>query len=53
MLLLVDATDDGANVLRQVGVHPIEMYSDERIATFLEDRITPAQTAMLNKALKK
>jgi bifunctional DNA-binding transcriptional regulator/antitoxin component of YhaV-PrlF toxin-antitoxin module len=52
--LLVDATDDGAIILRQAGVYPIEIYSDERIASFLaEDRMTPAQTAMLNKALKK
>ena len=52
--LLVDATDDGAIILRQVGVYPIEIYSDERIAAFLEeDKMTPEQTAMLNKALKK
>ena len=54
MPLLVDATDDGAIILRQAGVYPIEIYSDERIASFLEeDRITPEQTAMLNKTLKK
>ena len=52
--LLVDATDDGAIVLRQADVYPMEIYSDERIASFLEeDRMTPEQTAMLNKALKK
>jgi len=52
--LLVDATDDGAIILRQAGVYPIEIYSDERIAAFLEeDKMTPEQTAMLNKALKK
>jgi len=52
--LLVDATDDGAIVLRQAGVYPIEIYSNERIASFMEeDRMTPEQTAMLNKALKK
>ena len=44
----------GAIVLRQAGVYPIEIYSDERIASFLvEDRMTPEQSAMLNKALKK
>jgi bifunctional DNA-binding transcriptional regulator/antitoxin component of YhaV-PrlF toxin-antitoxin module len=54
MPLLVDATDDGAIILRQVGVYPIEIYSDERIASFLEeDRMTPEQTVMLNKTLKK
>ena len=52
--LLVDATDDGAIVLRQAGVYPLEIYSDERIASFLaEDRMTPEQAAMLNKGLKK
>ncbi len=52
--LLVDATDDGAIVLRQAGVYPIEIYSDERIASFLEeDKMTPEQAATLKKALKK
>lgn len=52
--LLVDATDDGAIVLRQAGVYPIEMYSDDRITSFLaEDRMTPEQTAMLENSLKK
>jgi len=52
--LLVDTTDDGAIVLRQVGVYPIEIYSDERIASFLEeDRMTPEQSALLNRTLKK
>ena len=52
--LLVDATDDGAIVLRQAGVYPIEIYSDERITSFMEeDRMTPEQAVMLNKALKK
>jgi len=52
--LLVDITEDGAIVLRQAGVYPIEIYSDERIASFLEeDSMTPEQTAMLNNALKK
>jgi len=51
--LLVDATDDGAIVLRQAGVYPIEIYSDERIAAFLEeDKMTPEQAVMLNNALK-
>jgi AbrB family looped-hinge helix DNA binding protein len=52
--LMVDVTDDGAIVLRQVGVYPIEIYSDERIASFLEeDRMTPAQAAMIDSALQK
>jgi hypothetical protein len=41
-------------ILQQADIYPIEIYSDERIASFLEeDRMTPDQTAMLNKALKK
>ncbi|MFH1081546.1 MAG: AbrB/MazE/SpoVT family DNA-binding domain-containing protein [Pseudomonadota bacterium] len=52
--LLVDTMGDGAIVLRQVGVYPIEIYSDERIASFLEeDRMTPEQAAILDEALKK
>jgi bifunctional DNA-binding transcriptional regulator/antitoxin component of YhaV-PrlF toxin-antitoxin module len=52
--LLADATDDGAIVLRQAGVYPIESYSNQRVASFLEeDRMTPEQAAMLSKALKK
>jgi bifunctional DNA-binding transcriptional regulator/antitoxin component of YhaV-PrlF toxin-antitoxin module len=52
--LLVDITDDGAIVLRQAGVYPIEIYSDERIASFLEeDRMTPEQAALLDRTLKK
>ncbi len=52
--LLVDITDDGAIVLRQAGVYPIEIYSDERIASFLEeDRMSPEQKVKLDCALKK
>ena len=51
--VLANVTDDGAIVLSQAGVYCIEIYSDDRIASFLEeDRITPQQTAMFNKALK-
>jgi AbrB family looped-hinge helix DNA binding protein len=52
--LMVDATDDGAIILRQVGVYPIEIYSDERIASFLEeDKMTPEQVFLLDRALTK
>jgi bifunctional DNA-binding transcriptional regulator/antitoxin component of YhaV-PrlF toxin-antitoxin module len=52
--LMVDATEDGAIILRQVGVYPIEIYSDERIASFLEeDKIMPDQASLLDRALKK
>lgn len=32
--LLVEATSDGAIILRQAGVYPIELYTDERIKEF-------------------
>ena len=52
--LLVDTTDDGAIVLRQAGVYPIEIYSDERITSFLEeDKMTSEQASLLDRALKK
>jgi AbrB family looped-hinge helix DNA binding protein len=44
--LLVETTDDGAIVLRQVSVHPIEIYSDERLAEFeRENELTPEHLA--------
>ena len=43
--LLVETTADGAIMLRQVSVHPVEMYSNERLAEFeRENAMTPAQT---------
>jgi bifunctional DNA-binding transcriptional regulator/antitoxin component of YhaV-PrlF toxin-antitoxin module len=52
--LLADATDDGAIVMRQAGVYPIEIYSDDRIAAFLEeDRMTPEHASLLDRPLKK
>jgi len=42
--LPVETTEDGAIVLRQVSVHPIEIYSDERLAEFeRENELTPEQ----------
>ncbi len=44
--LLLETTEDGAIVLRQVGVYPIEIYSDERLAEFeRENELTPEQQA--------
>ncbi len=52
--LLVETTDDGAIVLRQVSVHPIEIYSDERLAEFArEDTMTPAQAARVKPLLDR
>ncbi len=41
-MLLVEATDDGAIVLRPTGVYPIELYSEERIKEFLSEDALPA-----------
>ena len=39
--MLVDVTEDGAILLRQAGVYPIEIYSEERIREFERaDRLT-------------
>lgn len=41
--LLLDVAEDGAIVLRQAGVYPIEIYSDARIAEFeKENRVPPS-----------
>jgi bifunctional DNA-binding transcriptional regulator/antitoxin component of YhaV-PrlF toxin-antitoxin module len=40
--LLVEATEDGAIVLRQAGVYPIEIYSDKRIEEFERSNAIPA-----------
>jgi bifunctional DNA-binding transcriptional regulator/antitoxin component of YhaV-PrlF toxin-antitoxin module len=51
---LVDTTPDGAIVLKQAGVYPIEVYSDERIREFDEaDRLTSGESAKLKRALKR
>ncbi|MEO6409257.1 MAG: AbrB/MazE/SpoVT family DNA-binding domain-containing protein [Burkholderiaceae bacterium] len=43
--LLVETSDDGAIVLRPVSVHPVEVYSGERLAEFeRENAMTPAQS---------
>jgi len=52
--LLVETTEDGAIVLRQVAVYPVEIYSDARVKEFLEeDRLTPDETGLIKEALKK
>ena len=52
-LLGVDVTEDGAIVLRQVGVYPLEIYSAERLAEFAEaDRMTPEEDAKLEERRK-
>jgi hypothetical protein len=51
--MLVDTTADGAIILRQAAVYPIEMYSDDRVKEFLEaDAMTPDQVKKVRAALK-
>lgn len=52
--LLVETTADGAIILRQAAVYPIELYSDERIAEFLDaDKLTADEVRAIKKALPK
>ncbi len=52
--LLVETTEDGAIILRQAAVYPVEMYSDERIKEFLEeDRLTADDMKRVKAAIKK
>jgi bifunctional DNA-binding transcriptional regulator/antitoxin component of YhaV-PrlF toxin-antitoxin module len=41
-MLTVEATEDGAIVLRPAGVYPLELYDDARIAEFLAEDEVPA-----------
>lgn len=41
-MLLVEVTEDGAIVLRPIGVHPLELYGEVRISEFLEEDAMPA-----------
>jgi len=51
-LMLVDATDDGAIVLRPAGIYPIEIYSHERVREFLgEDALPTDMSERTRKAL--
>jgi AbrB family looped-hinge helix DNA binding protein len=43
--LLIDVAPDGSIVLRQAGVYPIEIYTDERIAEFERENAIPAKLA--------
>ena len=52
--LLVETTEDGAIVLRQAAVYPVEIYSAARVKEFLEeDRLTPDEAERIKAALKK
>ena len=52
--LLVETTEDGAILLRQAAVYPVEIYSDARVKEFLkEDRLAPDEARRVKAALKK
>ena len=43
--LLIAAASDGSIILRQAGVYPIEIYTDERIAEFERENKIPSELA--------
>lgn len=52
--LLVEATDDGAVILRPAAVYPIELYSDARAKEFDEaNRHTETEKARVRIALAR
>lgn len=52
--VMLEATVDGAIVLRPVAVYPIEMYSDERVREFEEtNTIPPAMEKRVQEYLRK
>jgi len=52
--LIVEATPDGAVLLRPAAVYPVETYSERRVEEFAKaDRITPAESARVARALKR
>ena len=53
MLLLVEATPDGAILLRPAGVYPIEIYSDTRVGEFLaEDEMSAEEAERVRGAVE-
>ncbi len=51
--MLLEVTGDGAILLRQAGVYPLEIYTEERIREFEDaDRLSAAERKRL-KALKR
>ena len=52
--MLVETTPDGAIVMRQAGVYPIELYSEARIAEFEQaNTVPPALEARVETFLRK
>ena len=52
--LMVEATDDGAVILRPAAVYPIELYSDARVKEFERgNQLTAAESTRIAKAIKR
>ena len=51
--LLVDTTPDGAIVLRQAGVFPIELYTEQQIREYEAANTVPAALEKRARALVK
>ena len=53
-VLLVEATEDGSIILRPAGVYPVEIYSDARVAEFMEeDQISDDLRERIKKRLEE
>ena len=51
--MLIDTTPEGAIILRQAVVYPLEIYSEERVALFLkEDTLSATQKEKIGKIRK-
>ena len=52
--LLIEATDDGAVILRPAAVYPVEVYSEARLHEFeVANRHTASEAARVRKALAR
>jgi AbrB family looped-hinge helix DNA binding protein len=52
--LMVEATDDGAVILRPAAVYPIELYSEARLKEFeAGNQLTAAESARITRAIKR
>jgi AbrB family looped-hinge helix DNA binding protein len=48
VFMVLETTPDGGILLRQAGVYPLEIYSEERLKEFEEaDRMTPEEAKKL------
>ena len=52
--LLIEATDDGAVVLRPAAVYPVEMYTEALMKEFQDaNRATASEAARVRKAISR